>query len=247
YVYFFQILSVAFVFLIIKVVKDQLQIRQRTLLLEREKAETELKLLKAQLNPHFLFNTLNNIYSLSLTEPARTPESIARLADILDHILYRSHDNFVPLSAEVTLVKNYIQLEKLRYDHRLTVTFDCKIDRDVPIAPLLLLSLVENAFKHGASNDAGAPFIAMSLRVADQTLVFEITNSTGNEIPPADPARPRTEGIGLSNLQRQLDHLYGKAHQFSAYRERDRFRVRLVIDIQQETNSHEKVAVSAGR
>src|SRR5471030_393338 len=112
YVYFFQIFSVAFVFMCLKVLKDQLDIQKRSLTLEKEKAETELKLLKTQLNPHFLFNTLNNIYSLSFTSSPLTSESIARLAEILDHILDRCDMQFVPLSAEITLIKNYIELEK---------------------------------------------------------------------------------------------------------------------------------------
>jgi hypothetical protein len=123
YVYFFDIFSMVFLFLCLKTLKDQVLIQRRTLMLEKEKAETELALLKAQLNPHFLFNTLNNIYSLSFTSPERTSASIARLADILDHILYRTNDRFVALSAEVALMRNYIELEKLRYDSRLTVNF----------------------------------------------------------------------------------------------------------------------------
>lgn len=242
YVYFFQILAVSFVFLLIKTLKDQLQIRQRTISLEREKAETELKLLKAQLNPHFLFNTLNNIYSLSLIDPARTPESIARLADILDHVLYRSHSNFVPLSEEIELVRNYIELEKLRYDQRLTVELKTAIDRDVLIPPLILLSLVENAFKHGASTDTEAPVIEMNLVVANNRFVFEITNTVDTENTMSRP-----DPIGLNNLRWQLDHLYGKAYQFNTSRQENRFYVRLIIDIQQEKFSHETTTMLTGR
>ncbi|MEL6867281.1 MAG: histidine kinase, partial [Bacteroidota bacterium] len=115
--------------------------------LQKEKASSELKMLKAQLNPHFLFNTLNNIYSLSLDNSPKTSESIGKLSDILDYVLYRCDRKFVPLSGEITLLENYIALEKLRYDERLEVTFNRQVESHMEIAPLILLSLVENAFK----------------------------------------------------------------------------------------------------
>ena len=242
YVYFFDIFSAVFLFLCLKTLKDQLLIQRRTLMLEKEKAETELKLLKAQLNPHFLFNTLNNIYSLSFTSPERTSASIARLADILDHILYRSNQPFVPLSMEVTLIRNYIELEKLRYDSRLTVNFDIDPDAEALIPPLVLLSLVENAFKHGASNDTGEPVIDLHLEVKKGQLIFTIANTTGKQ--PEDPT-PR-ERIGLHNLQRQLTHLYGDAHQLSVSKEANWFRVRLLIPVKQDQPRYEKNTVLAG-
>jgi len=150
YLYFFSIFSLAFVFLFFKLLKDHVAIQQRALILQKEKAEAELSLLKTQLNPHFLFNTLNNIYSLSIMSSPATSAAIARLADILDHILYRCNALFVPLSAEIALLNNYIGLEKLRYDERLTVTFNIGFDVEPEIAPLILLSIVENAFNHGA-------------------------------------------------------------------------------------------------
>jgi hypothetical protein len=224
YVYFFQIFSTVFLFLCLKTLKDQVLIRQRALVLEKEKAETELKLLKAQLNPHFLFNTLNNIYSLSFRAPERTSASIARLADILDHILYRANERFVPLGGEVELIRNYIELEKLRYDSRLTVNLFIEGDHDAVVAPLILLSLVENAFKHGASNDAGEPVIEIFLRVYEGVLRFEVSNTLGG----AGMADGK-ERIGLNNLQRQLSHLYGGEHELVARREGDRFIARLNI------------------
>jgi LytS/YehU family sensor histidine kinase len=223
--------------------KDQLLMQKRTLMLEKEKAETELKLLKAQLNPHFLFNTLNNIYSLSYTSPARTSESIARLADILDHILYRANQVYVPLAAEVTLIRNYIELEKLRYDSRLTVNFTCAIEGQVVIAPLILLSLVENAFKHGASNDAGEPVIDIGLAVKGDKIQFDITNTVND----GDSGPAGTERIGLNNLQRQLDHIYGKDHELRVLREGNLFLVRLTIELKQERARYEKDKMFVGR
>ncbi len=243
YVYFFQIFSTVFLFLCLKTLKDQLLIRQRTLMLEKEKAETELKLLKAQLNPHFLFNTLNNIYSLSFTSPQRTSASIARLADILDHILYRSHQRFVALPAEIGLIRNYIELEKLRYDNRLTVNFCTDADKDVLVAPLILLSLVENAFKHGASHDVGQPVIDIGLKVTEDRLRFEIRNTVAHQAETV----PAPGGIGLTNLRRQLEHLYGADHELLVAEEGGWFRVSLTIYLKQEQTHYAKDKMPAGR
>jgi hypothetical protein len=145
--YFALAFSTCWIFAFIKLIKDQYAVQQRTLSLEKEKTQTELKVLKAQLNPHFLFNTLNNIYSLSLINSPVTSKSIAGLSEILDHVLYRCNNPYVPISAEIALIKNYLELEKLRYDDRLRVSFSHVTDQEATIAPLILLSLVENAFQ----------------------------------------------------------------------------------------------------
>jgi LytS/YehU family sensor histidine kinase len=244
YVYFFQIFSVAFVFMCLKVLKDQLGIQKRALTLEKEKAETELKLLKTQLNPHFLFNTLNNIYSLSFTSSPVTSESIARLADILDHILYRCDTQYVPLSAEIALIKNYIELEKLRYDERLTVNFDTSINHDIVIAPLILLSLVENAFKHGASDDTEAPKIDIGLQVNEQTFIFNISNTVAGQ--KDDAGSQPADRIGLSNLRKQLDLIYGKDYALSVAGYDKSFEVSLIIQLKHQTTVYEKDKVLVG-
>lgn len=206
YVYFFRIFSVAFVFMLLKLLKDQLFIQKRTLSLEKEKAETELKLLKTQLNPHFLFNTLNNIYSLSLCSSPVTSTSIGRLSEILDYLLYRCDNPYVPISSEIHLLQNYIGLEKLRYNERLTVDFNCQVSEQVQIAPMILLSILENAFKHGAGNDAGEPVIRIDLHASRDLLAFKVDNT----FEAKDSA---TAGnIGLNNLTRQLDLLYPQKH-----------------------------------
>ena len=217
YIYFFRNLSLAIVFLFLKLLTDQYESQQKALKLEKDKSNAELKLLKAQLNPHFLFNTLNNIYSLSFTSSPVTSESIARLADILDHILYRCDTPFVPLSAEIALIKNYIELEKLRYDKRLTVNFNASVDHQMVIAPLILLSLAENAFKHGASDDAGAPVIVIDLLVNERSFIFNISNTVAGT--KNDSEYSEGAGIGLNNLRKQLDLIYGKAYTLDVKRQ----------------------------
>jgi hypothetical protein len=244
YVYFFQIWAFAFVFVFFKIFKDQLEIQKRTLTLEKEKAETELKLLKTQLNPHFLFNTLNNIYSLSFTSSPVTSESIARLAEILDHILYRCDAPYVPLSAEIALIRNYIELEKLRYDERLSFNFDTRIDHQIVIAPLILLSLVENAFKHGAAGDTGAPVIEIDLQVNEQNFIFNISNTLAQQ--KKDIESLPADRIGLNNLRKQLDLIYGKDYTLDVARRTKSFQVRLTIDLKHQKAVYEKSQVLVG-
>jgi hypothetical protein len=245
YVYFFRNLSIAIVFLFLKLLTDQYETQQKALRLEKEKSRAELKLLKAQLNPHFLFNTLNNIYSLSLSSSPATSGSIARLADILDHILYRCNEQYVPVKAEIDLIKNYIELEKLRYDKRLTVNFNANIERDIAIAPLILLSLVENAFKHGASDDTGAPIINIDLTANDEeTFIFKISNTVSDQSYSGTEAHG--ERIGLNNLRRQLDLIYGKDYILNVTSEHGYFTVQLAIQLKNEAAKHEKDPVLIG-
>jgi len=231
--YGFDMFAVGAVFVFVKILKDQLVVQKRALQLEKEKAETELKLLKTQLNPHFLFNTLNNIYSLSFISQPATSKSIAGLAEILDHILYRCDSDFVPLSSELGLIRNYIELEKLRYNERLTVNFCTHIEQDIAIAPLILLSLVENAFKHGAGEDAGAPVITIDLQAGPEAFVFRIENTV------APQAARSSSGIGLVNLRRQLELLYGDAYVLDVLPAEKTFTVQLTL--------YEKDPVLVGR
>ncbi|MCW3467081.1 sensor histidine kinase [Chitinophaga nivalis] len=205
--YFLHTFSISIIFIFIKLIKDQYLANKLTLEQEKQKAEIELKSLKAQLNPHFLFNTLNNIYSLSLMNSPQTSASIARLSAILDHLLYRCGDLLVPVSHEITLLQNYIELEKLRYDDRLLVSFQHEMDRDARIAPLILLSLVENAFKHGAGEDIGSPFIRIELSLRDHHFHFNIKNTFLAVREKDDSLK-----IGLANIRKQLELIYPNAH-----------------------------------
>lgn len=209
-VYFLKNFSLAWIFGFIKLLKDQYQIKQHTLLLEKEKAKAELNTLKAQLNPHFLFNTLNNIYSLSLVNSPITSQSIAGLSQILDHILYRCNHMYVPISTEIRLLENYIELEKLRYDERLSVIFNHTIDEDLGIAPLILLAIVENAFKHGAGEDIGRPTIEIELTLHKKQFSFKVSNAF-----VAKSNEPKEDKIGLDNIHKQLELVYPAQHQFN--------------------------------
>ncbi len=202
-VYIPTIYVTVFQFLFLKYFKDYRKSKDKEILLSKEKAEAELKILKAQLNPHFLFNTLNNIYSLAIDNSPKTPVAIGKLSEILDHVLYQCNKPFVSLSSEINLLKNHIELEKLRYDERLEVHLETTIERDIDIPPLLLLSLLENAFKHGASEDSGSPKILITILQKDNTFKFEISNTVALTYKVQNKA-----AIGLANIRKQLDLIY---------------------------------------
>lgn len=171
-------------------------------LLEQKKT-SELNALKNQLNPHFLFNTLNNLYTLALKKSNKTPEVIAKLSEILDYMLYQCKDNFVSIHNEVILLNNYITLEKIRYGKRLDVKFTHSIDHDIKIAPLLLLTLVENAFKHGVSQEIDVATIKIEIQTQPNSITFNIENTK-----PKHTLIKSRKGIGLQNIKKQLELLY---------------------------------------
>ncbi|MDW8848769.1 sensor histidine kinase [Flavobacterium sp. MMLR14_040] len=226
--YLLHIFSLSMFFVFIKLIKDQYIIQKRSLLLEKQKAETELKILKAQLNPHFLFNTLNNIYSLSIINSPITSKSIAVLSEILDCILYRCGSTYVPISQEITLIDNYIALEKLRYDERLSVIFNHTVENNGEIAPLILLSLVENAFKHGAGEDTGvSPIIEIDLKLIENSFEFIIKNSINQFDNQAESGK-----IGLNNIIQQLDKIYPDHYTFDIIKTEKDFTAHLKINLQ---------------
>jgi LytS/YehU family sensor histidine kinase len=186
-----------------------------------EKQQAELNYLKSQTNPHFLFNTLNNIYSLSRDKSDLAPESILRLSKILRYMLYETSGPYTAIGQDLKIIGDYIALEKLRYDELLRVDFNNDIeDINQALPPLLLIPLVENAFKHGVSETRSQPFVDIHLSIKKQLLLFIVRNSTGD---PGDDGQVK-ESIGLTNLRRQLELLYTdydlsvkqEAHEFLA-------------------------------
>lgn len=227
--YFIHAISLSMVFIFLKLIKDQYAINRHALELKKQKAETELSSLKEQLNPHFLFNTLNNIYSLSLMNSPKTSPSIARLSEILDHLIYRCSSMYVPLEQEIELLNNYIELEKLRYDEGLEVKFSHNIDRNTNIAPLILISLLENAFKHGAGEEAGNAFININLSLHQNKFHFEIKNTIGSPVQ-----NKHAQGIGLINIKKQLELIYPGNHSFDTVASGEYFITSLKITLTNE-------------
>lgn len=214
-----------------RVNKEQQKEREQLYALENEKVSTELKYLKAQLNPHFLFNTLNNLYSYVITNSPKAPNMVLQLSGILDYILYRSQQKQVSLVDEVKTIENYISLEQIRYGSRLTVAFDKEISKDTAqISPLLLLSMVENAFKHGASGSIQKPEIRIRLKQFNGRLDFSIWNTKIKDKENNKTDDYKT-GIGLANIKRQLDLIYSKKHELAIQEEPTFFILRLNLKL----------------
>jgi len=195
--------SVVFFGLIIHIF-NYTKLKQSAQQLRIEKQQAELSFLKSQTNPHFLFNTLNNIYSLAKDKSNLAPESIMRLSKILRFMLYETGGQFISVEQELQIINDYVELEKLRYDETLQVNFNYDIeDMKQALPPLLLIPLVENAFKHGVSESRTRPFINIHLSIRHRQLTFIVKNS-------AESATEEkvNERIGLSNLRRQLELLY---------------------------------------
>lgn len=180
--------------------------RNQTLKAEQQRTVAELKLLKAQLHPHFLFNTLNNLYAHTLEFSPKSPEIVLKLSALLRFMIYESNTHRISLAQEVDLLQNYISLEKLRYGDRLdlSVSISGEIEK-YQIAPLLLLPFLENAFKHGTSRQIDQCWISFNLTMEGSVLRFKLINS----IDPLPQQKPfSTGGIGLSNLMKRLEILY---------------------------------------
>lgn len=189
--------------------------QQNFLKLNEQKRIAELTALRNQLNPHFLFNTLNNIYVLALEKSDRTPEVIERLSDILDYILYRCKENYVPVKKEIELIENYMTLEKIRYGNRVDINFDHKIESDEKIAPLILLTFIENAFKHGVAQELSKANINIALTTDKTNVLFKIFNSKPNHT--IEKRNTQDEPLGLKNVKQQLELLYPNAHELTIF------------------------------
>lgn len=194
-----------FFFGIIKYTHDFRKLKADAQQLRIEKQEAELNYLKSQTNPHFLFNTLNNIYALARAKSDEAPEAILRLSKILRFMLYEAGGEYIAIEQELKILSDYIALEQLRYDESLHINFSYDLeDPRQAVPPLLLIPLVENAFKHGVSETRGRPFVDIHLSVKGRQLAFGVKNSSE---APAGEGSIR-ENIGLSNLRRQLELLY---------------------------------------
>jgi LytS/YehU family sensor histidine kinase len=216
-----------FFFGIIRHIYNYTKLKQAAQQLRIEKQEAELNYLKSQTNPHFLFNTLNNIYSLARDKSDLAPESILRLSKMLRFMLYETGGSYIAIEQELKIINDYIALEKLRYDESLRINFNHDIeDMKQALPPLLLIPLVENAFKHGVSETRNQPFVDIHLSVNKRQLTFIVKNSS--EVAPGEGNVK--ENIGLSNLRRQLELLY-KKYELSVQQQKSVFIATLKIDL----------------
>ncbi len=207
--YFFATLIYVAFSSFLKIIKDWVTLQDVNLKLakiEQQKLEAELKTLKGQLNPHFLFNSLNNIYSLALVQSYKVPELILTLAELMRHIIYESRENFISLEKEIEFVTNFIAMQKIRISEQVQIIYELK--GTVPqakIAPLLFEPFIDNAFKHGLPENDGKDYIHISFDFSkNKWLSFYIENN----FEPMTETTSKSNGLGISNVQQRLQHLY---------------------------------------
>lgn len=193
--------------------------------LESEKKDMELQFLKSQLNPHFLFNSLNNIYSLAYQKSDKTADAILKLAEIMRYMIYESNDRWVSLSKEIEYVQSYIELQKLRFKDGASIVMNLNGEIDnQQIVPLILISFVENAFKHGVANDPADP-IMINLIANQKILHFSIRNRK------KESNKDMVGGVGLNNVERRLQLLYPERYKLNIVNSQTHYTSELMIDI----------------
>ncbi|MFK7813994.1 MAG: sensor histidine kinase [Maribacter sp.] len=216
---FFYFLLVVFLFIrwIFKQIKSILK-------LKNEKAKTEIQHLKSQVNPHFFFNTLNNLYGLVGKDPDQAQALILKLSDMMRYSIYEGEREFVTLEEEVSYLKNYMELHKMRYHKEIDVVFkeDIKKQR-IQIMPLLFILLLENAFKHGVENLRKGAFVHVKLEADEKEINFSVTNNFDASVTSKE------KGIGLKNLKRRLELTYPDKHSLSLKKEDDIYKAQLTL------------------
>ena len=194
---------------------------------KRRQVEAELKLLQSQVNPHFLFNTLNNIYAQNLQNHEEANEMLLQMADLMRYQIESSKKNEVPLEDEIEFLENYIALEKRRLTDKITVSFiaDIQENMDVKIPPMLFMPFIENAFKHGI-NAEGASFITIHLRIDPLSILFSIENQI-----PLRKQKVKSTNTGLDNIQKRLALLFGNKHRLTTTTDNGIYNVQLAIQL----------------
>lgn len=220
--YTLPVLTASFIFVCFMHILRYRNEKQDRIRLQKEKAELELKVLKSHLNPHFLFNTLNNIYSLSVNHPDKAPRSIAGLADILDYVIYKGPQKLVRIADEITVINRYLELEELRHGNTLEIDSTLPLHAKNQIPPLVYLSLVENAFKHGSSKVNENFRIALELQTDEVQSVFRIRNSSFRKKSASK------KGTGLMTIEKQLRLYYNNDFELRINSDDDWFSVEII-------------------
>ena len=206
-----------------------LESENRLIRLQNEKTDTELLFLKTQINPHFLFNSLNSIYSLSLKKDEKVPATLLKLAEVMRYMIYDSDANVVPLENEINYLRNYIALQQLRNSGKAAVTLEVKGHPDkLRVAPFMFIVFVENGFKHGVEAGIQAAFIHVEMNIQDEKLQFTVKNNKGIVDETENGA---FRGLGLDNVKRRLALLYPGRHRLMIKDEATLYTVELQLDL----------------
>jgi len=218
---------VGFLFITLKLFKDWQQKQNDNLDLRKENANAELLLLKAQIHPHFLFNTLNNIYSFTLDRSPQAKKMVKMLEDMLHYMIEECEQPLVSLGKEIAILKDYFELERIRYGNSIDMQFEIAGDyTGKVVSPLLMIPFVENSFKHGTSKILREPWIKLFIQADDDVVHFSLTNSK-----PAEEEAHHKRGIGLFNVKKRLELLYPTAHLLVIESTKNTFTVNMQIPI----------------
>ena len=192
--------------------------------LQTEKTQTELSLLKNQINPHFFFNTLNNLYGLAVEKSDLTPEMILKLSDLMRYTIYEANEEQVPLAHEIAYLEDFIALHTLRYQKQVDISFRKELPDHPRIAPLLLIVPLENAIKHGVDSLSENAYIDLEVKTTPKQIFFRIQNNY-------EPGQVESGGIGLANLKKRLILLYPNRHALEIQQTEDTYTLTLTIDV----------------
>ncbi len=228
--YFFLTFIIAGSSTIFKIISDWVRYQRDRRDLQTQTMQSELRFLKSQINPHFLFNTLNNLYALTLKKSDKAPEIVIKLSEMMRYMLYECNERRVPLSKEVNYIRNYLDLERLRQGENIEIKFEVsgKIN-DQKIAPLMFIPFLENSFKHGLNNHLSKGFVTMTLKVDEKQIQFDIENSKAESLPATE--HRRSGGIGLVNVRRRLNLLYPDHYQLEIRDNPNTYGVFLNLDL----------------
>jgi len=226
----------------IKLLKNWYIKQKETEQVAREKFQAELQILKAQVHPHFLFNTINNIYSFILNGSPTAPQMVTKLSGLLHYIIYECDEPLVGLEKELKMIRDYMALEKIRYGDNLNMSLQIQGDtKDKMIYPLLLIPFLENSFKHGTSRMLTHPWVNLDMIIEGDILHFNLSNSK----PGVEPESTNAKGIGLNNVKKRLALHYPGSHSINISEDILSFNVVLKIDLLlPDKTRHEKLMVS---
>ncbi|MES2110196.1 MAG: histidine kinase [Bacteroidota bacterium] len=200
------------------------------LILDKQQKENELRHLKAQLNPHFLFNTLNNLYGLSVIESKKLPDLMLKLSELLRYSLYDTNQNYVAVQKEVDYISSYVELERIRLSDKTDIRLDITGDyTELYIAPLLLIIFVENSFKHFSAAKSSPAFVRITFKIEGNGLQLRVKNSIDPDYAPVQ--NKSKGGLGLGNVKQRLDLIYPGQYNLTTNKENDYFEINLQIDL----------------
>ncbi len=224
---FLELILVGVASAIYKLFTDIIFHQNKTRELEKQNLTSELKFLKSQIDPHFFFNTLNSLYALSLKKSDEAPETVLKLSNMMRYMLYECNDRTVPLQKEIDYIKNYIDLESIRFGDHFDVNLEIEGEAlNKEIMPLIFSPFIENSFKHGMQSESENTFVDISLKIKDDHLFFNITNSKN-----ANQSQKDVGGIGLENVKRRLNLVYPEKHMLKIKNQLETYSVELYLKL----------------